>query len=241
MPNHISNLVRVQGKESDVQKFLTKVIGKDKDWNGEEVDTFDFNRIIPMPVELDLKTESSEVIYFIEGTKPFPDWAESDPEKKVQFLKEVELYKPNMAKYGAYTWYGWRREHWGTKWNSYDFFWVDEGSTDEDGNFTVSFMFNTAWSTPYGIWEAVAVQYPDLEIDVVYADEDTGYNAGRFHLIDGCDYEYETKGGSDEAMECYFETHPGSEEFWVKNEDGEWVWAEDEDEDEEEDDESPTE
>jgi hypothetical protein len=57
--------------------------------------TLDFNKIIPMPKELEVK----------EGYPLSPE--------------EVALKTSNLERYGFESWYHWRLHHWGTKWNSY--------------------------------------------------------------------------------------------------------------------------
>ena len=72
----------------------------------------------------------------------------------------------------------------------------------------------------------MAEMFPDYNIEIVYADEDRGYNAGRFLIEDGECTRHDEEGGSDEAYQCYFETHPGAEDEMHKDENGKWVWNE---------------
>ena len=43
----------------------------------------------------------------------------------------------------------------------------------------------TAWSTPEPIFKKLAEQYPDLLIEIEYADEDLGNNCGSYSYADG--------------------------------------------------------
>ena len=59
-------------------------------------------------------------------------------------------------------WYDWRVQNWDTKWDAYDVVVTDE---DPD-QFEVT--FNTAWSPPEAICNALREQYPDLSISWFY-------------------------------------------------------------------------
>ena len=65
-------------------------------------------------------------------------------------------------------WYNWNREHWGTKWNSYDLSdWKKQ-----------RISFYTAWNMPDPIFKALSLKYPKSKIEVSFADEDIGRNCG---------------------------------------------------------------
>ena len=89
----------------------------------------------------------------------------------------------NVQRYGYNNWYNAQRNEWGTKWNAHD--------TCVCG---AEISFNTAWSTPMGIWEALSKITP---ITVAFADEDTGSNCGIIKFEDG--HAVSEFGRSDEA------------------------------------------
>ena len=66
----------------------------------------------------------------------------------------------------------------GTKWGAYQ-----QKAMEDKGN--VSLYFDTAWSTAVPVWEEIADKYPDVDIIIYYADEDTGQNLGVVHIMDG--------------------------------------------------------
>lgn len=72
-------------------------------------------------------------------------------------------------------WYKWRCEHWGTKWNSYEVAWKDDGSV----------QFLTAWSHPTALFTALSAMFPDVAMYVCYADEDIGNNCDCVIYNDG--------------------------------------------------------
>jgi hypothetical protein len=103
-------------------------------------------------------------------------------------LKEKELYGKN-------TWYDWRIEHWGTKWNSrncecYPY----EGGTE--------IIFDTAWSCPEPVIRHLSEMYPDARSRHAWADEDIGQNVGEALYSNGETVEWDIPiDGSKEAYE----------------------------------------
>ncbi len=121
MPNWCENDVTISGDEKKVKAFIKFVSSKQS--------KFDFNKIYPMPKELEGTVSGSE------DMKP-------DKQKVNSELWKVE--------FGADNWYDWRNMHWGTKWG------LDPngiGMVDE-GDY-VEYSFDTAWSPPLGILEAL--------------------------------------------------------------------------------------
>lgn len=78
----------------------------------------------------------------------------------------------NILNYGAKDWYDWRCAHWGTKWNAACVRLVS--ATDE----CLEYSFQTAWSLPDEVFRQLSKLYPDIQIEVQYANEDIGYNCG---------------------------------------------------------------
>lgn len=70
--------------------------------------------------------------------------------------------------------YDWCIKHWGTKWNAYD---IGFGYDD--------ICFCTAWNTPLPIWAELSKRFPELYLEVEYADEDRGSNCGTLTYLNG--------------------------------------------------------
>ena len=224
MPNHIANLVVVKGDTAKVKQFFDKVLVEKIAEDNSTYTAFDFNAILPMPEDLDIPASSTIEQYAKTGVldlEAINKMFHTEEEVKA-YVRACYKGAENLKKYGYIHWYDWSRHNWGTKWNSYDL----EILSDD------SVMFNTAWSTPTGIWHEIAKQFPDLEITVTYADEDCGYNCGIITIKDGEVSEYAPIGGSDEAMELYFQTHPDMEDEFIYKEGKGWVYKDDEDEEE---------
>ena len=107
-----------------------------------------------------------------------------DPENRVDF--ELILPMPEGIHRGGHTrgehypngsWYDWCPKNWGTKWNAY-------GQNGGQKN-PSELRFDTAWNPPQPVIEALSKEFPDEEIRVAYADEDTGYNLGVYAMRNG--------------------------------------------------------
>ena len=80
---------------------------------------------------------------------------------------------------GIICWRGWSINNWGTKWNAYD------TKVEELEGSTATLRFDTAWSHPYPVLEALSVKFPHHQMEVAYADEDLGYNLGKYAIKNG--------------------------------------------------------
>lgn len=87
--------------------------------------------------------------------------------RSADILKRGKELYGFVKRYGAWNWYDWRYENWGTKWNAYDQF------REMDG-----FIFNTAWAHANGLIQALSKQWPDIRFTHSWADENLGHNCG---------------------------------------------------------------
>ena len=71
----------------------------------------------------------------------------------------TDQWKANIEKYGAPTWYEWRCEHWGTKWNACD------AEVRDNGDASLHVKFDTAWSFPLPIFKKLVVDFPTLTFE----------------------------------------------------------------------------
>ena len=119
MPNHITNIVTVNG--SNASEVLSKYLNDD----GQ----FDFNLVIPIPSEMDVEASStvdSLAEFLRTGQWSYPHeqermelWKVMEPEKYDHYLKLATQYNENVKKYGYGNWYEANCDIWGTKWNAY--------------------------------------------------------------------------------------------------------------------------
>ena len=89
-----------------------------------------------------------------------------------------DLGVEEMKKYKDNNWYDWRIKHWNTKWNAYGF--EPPAFSGDTGTMT----FRTANCSPFPVIFKLSQKYPDVEIDLRYADEDIGYNVGEMESFD---------------------------------------------------------
>lgn len=212
MPNWVTNFIEMEGDEKRIAE-LKSAVRKEEHSTG----TVDFNKIIPMPKELDIVAGSSTdrglkayslfaEIYQL-GAKRTKEELLNIPEKSEQaFLKYKKDIKPedwelgrqayrNVLQYGYPTWYEWACNNWGTKWNA--------GGYDQNTDYSnvEKLWFQTAWSAPHPILQKLSEQYPDIKFTHEWADEDLGVNCGRREYFGGeCVETYYPQDGK-EALE----------------------------------------
>ena len=90
----------------------------------------------------------------------------------------------NVALYGHKDWYSFQTANWGTKWDVS----CDSVEIDDDG-LGFSGAFESAWSPPMGVAEALVEQ--GYEVTLYYYEPGMGF-CGKFE--DGCDDYYEYSG-----------------------------------------------
>lgn len=118
------------------------------------------------------------------------DFRKIIPEPNNMFYGNLGKEELKMCKQEGLTpWMEWHIEHWGTKWNAYN-----TKSNEQD-----ALQFDTAWKHPFPIMRKISELFPNVEIEVVYAEESEGYNLGAYSI----------KGGS---IIFHKEFLPGSEE-----------------------------
>ena len=184
MPNHVTNNLTFHGDPEAIHRML-EAVKNDEEGFG----SIDFNKILPMPRELNIESGSRTTegikLYnnFLEIYKlgqegdvdlfTIPEQSEKafldmrkDIDKKTWALGKAACR--NIQQFGHSTWYSWCTCNWGTKWNAYDFNY-SEGSLS----------FHTAWSAPLPVLRKLAELYPEIGITHEWADEDIGHNCGR--------------------------------------------------------------
>jgi hypothetical protein len=202
MPNHMRNEIIAAAHVIDSLK------GEPLDNNKNEVD---FNTVIPMPAVLEgdcgmhiddwakLAMGHYPLSYFQQthahpgdsaangdwgaaadalhvgnvlrllAEGPFPkDFNEKD---FAMFLQRIRALKET----GFTSWYDWAVKHWGTKWNAYDVKRLNETTV----------RFDTAWSPPIPVIEALSRKFPKAKIRFTWADEDYGAKVGKIVVRNG--------------------------------------------------------
>lgn len=186
MPNHVRNVVKFEQLDEGktVSELLQEIHGE------EEYQHISFDKIIPMPEELNINAGSKTYI-----SRDAYRWkkgeALTESEKRtihnmvndkynvltdreavekcinegIVDMKLAEQTFENERKYGYQNWYDWRIANWGTKWDAYGQCKVDENTI----------AFNTANQHPVYIMKELAKDNPNMRIDHKYADEFPNY------------------------------------------------------------------
>lgn len=175
MPNHVINKIVWCSDFSKLEKYISKEDNKE-----DNTEFLDFDKIIPMPKELDIQSGSDgelgrayllkEGTDYISKEEVIKRIEERTKEERNEILRLGQAYIDNEKKYGFPTWYEWRNHNWGTKWNSYD----NKIRRNKEGKI-VFIEFQTAWAVPEPILEKLA---KECDFAILYADEDIGSNIG---------------------------------------------------------------
>lgn len=190
MPNWCQNNMLITGSKDDIDTIISKVKTKDNE--------FDFDSIIPMPESLSVEASSSAtaayaVFYGTEQEQRSEVFASSEQEYQNQIAQIrnsasakslADIYHKNKKSYGHSTWYEWCNAVWGTKWNASDANMGDVIQVAGSDLYQVDFFFQTAWSYPDGIFQALAEQYPKVTFSVE-VDEEGGYFWGNILIQNG--------------------------------------------------------
>ena len=155
MPNWCYNTVRISGHGNyKVEKLMEAVKGKLVEQDGKEYQApFSFNSIVPMPEDIRDTTSPTRI-------------SETNTQEQVDALQE---------KYGVTNWYDWAIKNWGTKWDLNAFHDDTQVDYHEDAN-EVTYRFDTAWSPPQLVHEALVEQYPAVNISWHYDEPDMEFS-----------------------------------------------------------------
>lgn len=239
MPNWVRTRLTFNGEQNRVAeiKELVKTTGKNA--QGKYTNEFDFNKVIPMPEELNIPSSSSGDLgmrYLLLNAKHPISWTEDDRsfmesmEKQKEnnpdrFNADIELgkkYLSNISKYGYKDWYDWAcsNDGWNTKWNASEVEWIADNCVE----------FETAWSFCFPIVKKLSEMFPDVAIEFSYADEDCSSNTGTGTIknAEEIDCEYPDT-GDKRAYEIYLDLHPEYEDELVYDPDlDNYKWIDDE-------------
>jgi hypothetical protein len=172
------------------EKMVQKILSEIKSEESE----FDFNKIVPQPRELDDTTAPASIV------------SDEDYEKSPSKGITQTMSEDFIRKYGFNNWYDWRYENWGTKWNA------DEVIINDN-----EITFNTAWCNPMALLVALSRKYPNIQFNIIFADEDFGHNVGTYILKDGEEIDcYFPEGGTEDAYELALEVQGGDSNYsWM--------------------------
>ena len=220
----------LRGERETVEKVFDSIK------NDEDKRVIDFEKVIPMPEELNIESNSAaETIiillmrqarfmmfgpYSPEVKDAWERYEKMDDQRKEENEALAKKYLMNIAKYDYPNWYSWHIAKWGTKWNSIDGY----GTQRREGD---TIYFETANGFCEPVIEELSKKYPDVEFIYEAADEDIGsntikgtYKNGKFDGV----HEHRTPAAFDIAFEMY----PEQKKDFRQLEDGTWEYNEEE-------------
>jgi Ferredoxin-like domain in Api92-like protein len=187
MPNHVTQQLSIHG--ADAPKVIERIAGTES--------TFDFNKVIPMPQELNI-AESSDGLMGLAAISGRCDeylsyqWViEMGIRTPAEFAAYLERERPlsielgrkylsNQQRFGHATWYEWCTENWGTKWNAYSV------SAPELLSDRATIQFDTAWSPAIPVIVRLSAQFPSVELTLRYFDEGWNFAGEAFFEAGRC-------------------------------------------------------
>lgn len=98
-------------------------------------------------------------------------------EKLAKFIEENPNKDYRVSLMG--NWYDWNVSNYGTKWDCYDIY------VDYDQIGFAELSFNTAWSPPFQVFEALSLLFPSTLINIAYADESSVISSELVTYLDG--------------------------------------------------------
>lgn len=233
MANNIQNRIKVIGDINGVQKLLSHIKGIDSD--GEEMQ-IDFNKIKPMPEEMDIDVHSGIKMWVeictgqIDFSCLFSLMENSATETDCKAL----LTKMDAAKAMAYL-TGERdgnvkdfseeefsifiqclknyREFGSISWYEWSIKNWGTGCNayeqNDKRNTENTIFFQTVWSSPIELIGELSKMFPLVKIELTYADENCGSNTGIIIFKNGKEIEInQPKDQSKEGYDIYFELNP---------------------------------
>ena len=155
MPNICENDLSIYAN-GDAQEALLKKLTKRLE---SEESVFDFNKLVPSPDWDNTPNEDGELPVIDEDAPSF-----------------MQVKKFPLSGKSDDRWYDWNFKNWGTKGGSFN------GSMEFDKKYgdEVSYKFDTAWSPPAPILEALRDKFPDVSIRWFYRIE-TWESCGFLH------------------------------------------------------------
>ena len=189
------------------------IIEGEKDEDGD-FSKIDFNKIIQRPESLDI-TSDSWLMPIEHWPYPNPEadngimehltklksYCEKNPDRKEETLTNFLQGIKNYIDYGYATWYKWSIANWGTKWGAY--------SQNDKRDTENTIYFQTALNAPLKVIKKLSELFPLVLIELTYADEDSGSNAGRVCYKAGVETQwFKPQSQSKAAYEIYFELNP---------------------------------
>lgn len=224
MANYYQSSLTLRGERETMEKIFDSI----KDEESKRV--IDFDKVIPMPEELSIESNTSADTIIVllmrqarflffgpyspevkDAWERYEKWPDDLKEKSEELAKK---YLMNIAKYDYPNWYSWHIDKWGTKWNSIEGY----GTQRREGD---TIYFETANGFCEPVIEALSKQYPDVEFIYEAADEDIGSNTIKGTYKNG-EFDGVREHRTPAAFDIAFEMYPEQKKEFHQLEDGTW-------------------
>ena len=224
MANYHQSTLTLRGERETVEKVFDSIK------NDEDKRVIDFDKVIPMPKELNIESNSAaETIiillmrqarfmmfgpYSPEVKDAWERYEKMDDQRKEENEALAKKYLMNIAKYDYPNWYSWHIAKWGTKWNSIEGY----GTQRREGD---TLYFETANGFCEPVIEELSKMYPDVEFIYKAADEDIGSNTIKGTYRNG-EFDGVREHRTPAAYDIAFEMYPEQKKEFHQLEDGTW-------------------
>ena len=171
MANYVKNIIVVRGSIEALQWFKLSV--------SMIHIPFDFSAVIPAPNPVLARNgycpeEDEAAMDFCRGfvTEEVQKYLKMG-RNAAEFKEHGRILRMCNIGYGTTSPNEWRYRNWGTCTNAIG------PISAHDGDYSI-YTFTTAWAIPLPIYEKLAADFDhaDLSVNVLFADEDRGYNCG---------------------------------------------------------------
>ena len=164
------------GDNKTVKKIKKSIKGTDETDKTRQIH-IDFNKIIPMPAELDIESDNAVALATIFSLHTqetgIPKLNKHPLELNKEEFNLYLSYIKNVYNYKHMNWLSWRSLKWNSAWNAYD--------TKEKDNYI---QFKTQHSPSLNITLALSRQFKTIEFIHGWVDRETG-SPGKFIFKDG--------------------------------------------------------
>jgi len=160
----ILNRLWIKGDENEVSKVKESIKGTDEADSSQEIH-IDFNKIIKMPTELDIKHDKHVFIAILNTIDPEQPIDVDGPHPLNLNSKDFTLYVKyleNLRNYGHSNWLHWRIKNWNSAWNAYN------TTTNKD-----YINFSTSKHPPLNVIFQLSIQHKDIIFEIGYLERDT--------------------------------------------------------------------
>lgn len=200
MPDNITNQITFGSDGAALAAFQRML--QDMRMKGEPLGSIDFDKLLPMPKELDMEASGRtdqglelvqkyhQALADLERRKP--SLPHADYEQKLHRCKGLYRKKRvadlmtwalgeraynNIQRFGSPTWYEWCRLNWGSKWNAYEFKPLDETADTME--------FQTADSAVPKIAAALSNRFPTETVTYSWSGGEPVQHLGQMVFRDG--------------------------------------------------------